>query len=63
VSYTREVKKRLRDAGCIFVRQGKGDHEVWQSPINGTKFTVDNNIKSRYTANGTLKDAGLDKAF
>ena len=49
MSYTREVKKRLRAAGCRFLRQGRGDHEIWESPINGVRFT--------------LEDAGLDKAF
>ena len=63
MSYTREVKKRLKAAGCYLVRQGRGDHEVWESPINGQRFTVDGDIKSRHTANGTLQDAGLDKAF
>ena len=63
MSYTREVKKRLRGAGCFKVREGRGDHEVWESPVNGKRFTVDGQIKSRHTANGTLQDAGLDKAF
>ena len=63
MSYTRDVKKRLKEAGCWMVRQGRGDHEVWESPINGKRFTVDGDIKSRHTANGTLTDAGLDKAF
>jgi hypothetical protein len=63
VNYTRLVKDKLDEAGCWFVRQGRGDHEIWQSPINGLRFTVDSNIKSRHTANGTLKDAGLAKAF
>ena len=54
---------RLKAAGCYLVRQGRGDHEVWESPINGQRFTVDGDIKSRHTANGTLQDAGLEKAF
>jgi hypothetical protein len=62
-SYTRDVKKLLRKAGCTLYRQGAGDHEIWESPINGRRFTVDGKIKSRHTANGTLEDAGLPKAF
>jgi len=62
-SYTPLVKEKLAAAGCWFVRQGRGDHEIWESPLNGKRFTVDNNIQSRHTANGTLKDAGLAKAF
>lgn len=62
-SYTPEVKKTLKAAGCRFHRQGKGDHEIWQSPLNNRKFTVDNKILSRHTANETLKQAGLPKQF
>lgn len=62
-SYTREVKKLLTDAGCYFKRQAGGDHEMWVSPISGISFVVDNIIKSRHTANETLKQAGLPKAF
>jgi hypothetical protein len=34
-----------------------------ESPINGKSFPVDHKIKSRHTANGILKRAGLPKAF
>ncbi len=61
--YSKLVKEILKAAGCYLVRQGKGDHEIWYSPISGTTFPVDGDIKSRHTANGTLKDAGLPKAF
>ncbi len=63
MSYTRDVKRILRDNGCYLHRQGRGDHEVWFSPLNGRRFTVDGDIRSRHTANGTLQDAGLPKAF
>lgn len=63
MSYTRDVKRILKDAGCYLHRQGRGDHEIWFSPISGKPFTVDGDIKSRHTANGTLQDAGLPKAF
>jgi len=61
--YTRDLKKTLAGAGCPFVRQGKGDHEIWYSPHTGTNFPVDQKIKSRHTANKVLKDAGLNKQF
>jgi len=60
--YTPELKRLLAEAGCTFFRQGKGDHEIWICP-NGRKVTVDGNIKSKHTANGALKQAGLPKAF
>jgi hypothetical protein len=61
--YTRAVKQRLQDAGCRFEREGKGDHEIWHSPITNIRFAVDNHIKSRHTANAILKQAGLPKEF
>ena len=61
--YTRSLKKFLREAGCDFERQGKGDHEIWYSPITRIRFVVDQHIKSRHTANGVLKQAGLPIKF
>ena len=61
--YTRDLKRLLLDAGCSFRRQADGDHELWYSPITNRCFPVDNNIKSRHTANAVLKQAGLPKAF
>ena len=61
--YTEPLKLHLREAGCKFERQGKGDHEIWYSPITRIRFVVDQNIKSRHTANAVLKQAGLPKTF
>ncbi|MGX7744442.1 type II toxin-antitoxin system HicA family toxin [Rhodopseudomonas parapalustris] len=61
--YAPAVKDLLRQHGCEFIRQGKGDHEMWRSPISGKSFPVDSKIKSRHTANGILKQAGLPKKF
>ncbi len=58
-----KLKKVLREAGCYFVRQGKGDHEIWYSPITKRFFVVDSKIRSRHTANAILKQAGLPKQF
>jgi hypothetical protein len=57
--YTRKVKTLLSSNGCYLVRQGKGDHEIWYSPIVNGKFTVDGSITNRTSANETLKDAGI----
>jgi len=62
-NYTRELKKLLREKGCRYERQGRGDHEIWYSPVTSKRFPVDNEIKSRHTANAVLKQAGLPKAF
>jgi predicted RNA binding protein YcfA (HicA-like mRNA interferase family) len=61
--FTPEVKRILRENGCRFHRQGKGDHEIWINPATGRRFTVDANIKSRHTANAVMKQAGLEKQF
>ena len=61
--FARDLKKILRDAGCTYKRPGKGDHEIWYSPISRICFTVDANVTSRHTANGVLKQAGLEKQF
>ena len=61
--YTQQLKKHLKRAGCRFERQGRGDHEIWYSPITEIRFVVDQHIKSRHTANAVLKQAGLPKKF
>ena len=56
--FTPDLKRLISKAGCAFERQGKGDHEIWYSPITGKRFVVDTKIKSRHTANGVLKTGG-----
>ena len=60
-NYTRQVKKILSEYGCYFLKQGKGDHEKWFTPILNRPFTVDGKITKRSSANGTLKSAGIDQ--
>jgi predicted RNA binding protein YcfA (HicA-like mRNA interferase family) len=57
------VRKILSENGYQFLRSGKGDHEIWISRKTGQRVVVDAMIKSRHTANGILKQAGLSKAF
>jgi predicted RNA binding protein YcfA (HicA-like mRNA interferase family) len=57
--YGREVRDILATHGCTLVRQGKGDHDIWQSPISNTRFVVDGTIPSRHLANAVLKQAGI----
>jgi predicted RNA binding protein YcfA (HicA-like mRNA interferase family) len=59
----RELVAILRANGCYLVRQGKGAHEIWHSPVTARNFTVPRTTKSRHTANEVLKQAGLEKAF
>jgi hypothetical protein len=62
-SFTPQLKKILLSHGCRFERPGKGDHEIWFSPVSQRRFVVDGEIKSRHTANAVLKQAGIDKRF
>jgi predicted RNA binding protein YcfA (HicA-like mRNA interferase family) len=57
--YSRNVKKIMSDNGCRFVRQGKGDHEIWYSPLTGRNVTVDGSIVKRSSAIKTLNKAGI----
>lgn len=61
--FDRLLRDRLREAGCTMVRQGKGSHEIWHSPITERNFAVPIGIPSRHTANAILRQAGLPKAF
>jgi len=58
-----EIVAALKAAGCSFRRAGKGDHEIWFSPLTGRTFTVDRGSLSRHTANAVMKQAGIDKRF
>jgi len=70
-SYTPKVKELLRSHGCCFERPGRGDHEIWFSPITQRRFPVDQKIPlsahrecgaeaGRYhEANLTWCDAGI----
>ena len=55
--------KILKNNGCTVIRQGKGSHEWWYSPISENTFTVSKNIYKRDMMNVILKQAGLKKEF
>lgn len=49
----------LKQHGFRYIRQGKGDHEIWG---NGKiERPVDRNSRSRHTANSVLKQCGINK--
>ncbi len=56
----RRLTAMLKAVGCRFPRQGKSSHEIWFSPVTSRAFTVPENIKLKTTANGILKDAGIN---
>jgi predicted RNA binding protein YcfA (HicA-like mRNA interferase family) len=59
--FDRAVREKLEEAGWRYKRHGK--HDVWYDPKTNKRVIVPVNIKSRHTANGILKDAGLGKGF
>ncbi|MDR2428734.1 MAG: type II toxin-antitoxin system HicA family toxin [Candidatus Margulisbacteria bacterium] len=61
--FEKKVRKKLKEWGCSFQRRGKGDHDIWYSPLNKCSFPVDGRIKSRFTANAIMKQAGIDYHF
>jgi hypothetical protein len=61
--YEKKVRKKLLEHGCSFLRHGKGDHDMWHSPVTKQNFPVDSEIKSRYLANVIMKQAGIDYHF
>ena len=57
--FGKTARDKLREAGGAFLRRG---HDVGTT-ADGRRVVVPFRIKSRHTANGILKDAGLPKAF
>lgn len=57
-----ELTKRLRKAGCVVYREGKG-HTMWKNPLTGVLFPVPRHRTEEVPA-GTLKkimkSAGLE---
>ncbi|MBO5743177.1 MAG: type II toxin-antitoxin system HicA family toxin [Clostridia bacterium] len=61
--FEKKVRQMLSKNNCVFIRHGKGDHDIWYSPISKRHITVDTKIKSRHTANAIMKQSGIDFKF
>lgn len=61
--YEKKVREILKQNNCSFLRRGKGDHDIWYSPITNRHITVDSKIKSRHTANAIMKQCGIEYKF
>ena len=61
--FEKKVREILRNSGCNFVRRGKGDHDIWYSPLTNRNFPVDSKIKSRHMANMIMKQSGIAHKF
>lgn len=59
--FYREITKLIKGKGYRYEKNFKGSHECWKHKKTGHLVQVPRNLKSRHTANGILKDAGIDK--
>ncbi len=59
-TYTPRVKEILKENGFVYLRPGKGDHEIWINPETKKRATVDGKIKSKNFAIDVLKNAGIN---
>ena len=61
--YSRGMERVLRESDYQFDQPGKGDHELWFSPISNSAFRCElRKIESRHTANAVLEQAGFIEA-
>lgn len=56
--YYKQLVAILRREGFVRVKGGKGSHEKWRRPNDGS-VNVPRSSRSRITANAVLKQAGL----
>ena len=56
-----QLRRILLAHGCLFIRQGKGSHEIWESPFNNKRFSVPVTVVAKPTANAVLRQAGIDE--
>lgn len=61
--FYKAVCAELRKHGFVFLESAKGSHEKWHCGETGVMVLVPRNLLSRHTANGILKDAGIEKKF
>ncbi len=57
IGFSKTVVKLLKEAGYHPERNPRGSHVIWGN--GNTKVSVPAKIKSRYTANAILKEAGI----
>ena len=61
--YYRDIRNLLKEHGFTYEGNAKGSHEKWYDSLNDKTVTIPYNLKSRHTANGILKSAGIDQKF
>jgi len=61
--FTKDVYRLLNQHGCTLIRRGKGDHNIYYSPIKNKNVSVDGKITIRHMANKIMRDAGINYKF
>jgi hypothetical protein len=61
--FDRALRDLLRAAGCNFLRQGRGSHEIWYSPITKRNFAFRPAFQAAIPPMPSLRQAGLPKSF
>ena len=59
--FEKQVKDQLKQHGWSFLRHGKGSHDIWTDGKN--TVSVNQECRSKFTANRILKDAGIKHKF
>jgi predicted RNA binding protein YcfA (HicA-like mRNA interferase family) len=57
--FEKQVKEILRRYGWAFLRHGKGSHDIWGK--GNQTVSVNHECRSRHTANGILRAAGISE--
>jgi len=58
--YSKTVKEILSKHGWSFLRRGsKASHDIWQNSEGNESVSINRNMKSRFTANDILRQAGV----
>lgn len=55
------IAKKLRENGYTLLRQSGTSHQVWTNGLRNQ--TVSTNCYSRHTANGIMRQAGINHRF
>ena len=59
--FGKAVREKLTEAGCRFVRHGRGDHDIWSSSISDQNLTVPVKVMSRHMANKCSRTPGCPR--
>ncbi|NMM13762.1 MAG: type II toxin-antitoxin system HicA family toxin [Rhodoferax sp.] len=59
--FYKQVAEILRLHGYKIIRQNGTSHQIWSNGVRNQ--TVSTNCESRHTANGIMKQAGIDHKF